>query len=652
MDDWTYLLQTREETQMRCFVVPDGSSSSVQNGYSQIIAIHAATLSDGQIVYFSGDQHDPGQFANKLFDHARLFDCNTFAVSSCTPAPNISDLFCCGHAFLGDGRLLIAGGTLRFAGFLGSSNAWIYDPASSSFKSAPSMHHGRWYPTLLSLGNGYVLAVSGLNDDANAPDQNRDLEVFNGASWSVEGVMSYGTDTLYPRAHLLPDGRVFFVSSINGQCMAWKLGDATPTPLCSSPFTTGFSAHTSVLLPLLPEEDYAPKILVGNMEQPQLIDLSVSSPGWTNTGSRSVPADGILTSTTPKRLNGTLTLLPTGEVLSAGGEEVGGQETHPVLALETYRPATNSWAVMPSRMTVNRHYHSVALLIPDGRVWFAGSNKRCDWSFHNSADYPGPEPTDLQEHTASGAVDNRELRIEIFEPWYFSRSDRPSITLGHQKVVVGRSFSFTSPQANSISRVALVRAGTSTHAFNGDQRYVGVPFTVTGNTVQCNVPDNENLLPPGPYMVFALAAVVDAQTGATLDIPSVGHWITISNSKFFKELKPEIEVLKADLELHQKISEVGGDPLKNRVDPIELIQQIAATVDNVARVVSGGRSFITPAERPQLPTISPAALAAVPIHLLDKDTLARQQKMEGMMDQAIMQKTDQPATRKMERSDK
>ena len=37
-----------------------------------------------------------------------------------------------------------------------------------------------------------------------------------------------------------------------------------------------------------------------------------------------------------------------------------------------------------------------------------------------------------------------------------------------------------------------------------------------------------------------------------------------------------------------------------------------------------------------LPTISPEKLAAVPIHPLDKDTLARQLKMEGMMDVARM----------------
>jgi Domain of unknown function (DUF1929) len=621
---------------MRCFIVPENASAATQNSYAQIIAIHAALLSNGKIVYFSGDQHDPGQFANNLFDHARLFDCSTLTVSNCTPAPGISDLFCCGHAILVDGRLLIAGGTLRFAGFLGSQKAWIFDPATSSFQNASQMNHGRWYPTLITLGSGQVLALSGINEDPINTDQDRDIEVFNGNSWTVEGVLSYGTDSLYPRVHLLPDGRVFFVTSMNGQCMAWKAGMAAPASVCTSPFTGGFPDYTSVLLPLLYEDNYVPRILVANVQQPQIIDLSVALPAWANTNARSLPASGLVEAN-PPRVNGTLTILPTGEILSAGGEQSYGDEARPVLPLETYRHETNSWAVLPARTTVNRAYHSVALLMPDGRVWFAGSDKRCDWSLHNSADYMNvPQPTDLQEIKNGVPVDNRELRVEIFEPWYYARNDRPTISINQQSVSLGRAINITSPQAASVSRVALVRAGSSTHAFNADQRYVGIPFTVNGNNVQAVVPNNENLVPPGPYMVFVLAQVVDPNIGATVDVPSVGHFIHVTNAKFLKELvkeiKPEIEYIKVEIELDPKLIAEVDDPFSNVVDPIEILQRIAATVDNLSRVVSGGRAFIKPEERPLLPVISPEKLAAVPIHPLDKDTLARQLKMEGMMD--------------------
>jgi hypothetical protein len=617
---------------MRCFIVPDGASSGVQTPYAQILAIHAALLSNGKIVYFSGEQHDPGQFAHGQFDHARLFDCTSFTVTSCTPAPGISDLFCCGHAFLPSGQLLIAGGTKRFDGFLGELKAWTFDPASSSFTSVPSMSDGRWYPTLITLGNGGVLAISGLNANAAMTDQNRSLEVFSsGSYWTVEGLLSYALDTLYPRVHLLPDGRVFFVSPMNGQCMTWRSGTPTPVNLCSSPFVgMGFSEYSSALLPLLPEEDYAPRILVASIPQPQVIDLSVASPAWANTGARSLV--GGLT-TPPYRFNGTLTLLPTGEVLSAGGEEQYGDEAHPVLGLEVYRPPTNSWVTLPTSTAVTRAYHSVALLMPDGRVWFAGSNKRCDWSFHNSADFGGmPEPTTLQEVTATGPVDNRELRIEIFEPWYFSRPDRPTLTLDASSVGIGRQFKLESPQAASLSRVALMRAGSCTHAFNSDQRYIGLPFIVSGTTVTATLPDNENILPPGPYLVFVLAQVLDP-SGATLDVPSVGQWIEVVNSKLIKELKMEVEHFKLEIELLNKDFDIVDPFQQYQGDPAILLQSIAVAVDNIARGAGSARSFITANERPLLAQVTQGQLAAVAIHPIDPLVLQRQLSMEGMMSQ-------------------
>jgi hypothetical protein len=126
--------------------------------------------------------------------------------------------------------------------------------------------------------------------------------------------------------------------------------------------------------------------------------------------------------------------------------------------------------------TVARNYHSTALLMPDGRVWTAGGNDRGDWSYHNSAAYenpPKPLPTDAQDP----GVDNRETQIELFEPPYYGQPDRPRITSAPAYVGYNRSFTIQTPDAGAINRVALIRAGSATHAFNGDQRYVGLTFT-------------------------------------------------------------------------------------------------------------------------------------------------------------------------------
>jgi hypothetical protein len=72
-------------------------------------------------------------------------------------------------------------------------------------------------------------------------------------------------------------------------------------------------------------------------------------------------------------------LLPDATVLV-----VGGSTTHPedwpgyffdgVQLPEVFDPATGQWRTIKAVAAVPRVYHGVALLLPDGRVWTAGSN--------------------------------------------------------------------------------------------------------------------------------------------------------------------------------------------------------------------------------------------------------------------------------------
>ncbi len=529
---------------MRTYLLPEGASAEQQNGHAEIIAVHAALLVTNKIVYFAGDQHDPGQFAHGLFDQARVFDCTTGRVDRCQPTPEITDLFCGGQALMPDGRVLIAGGTSRFDGFLGDPSAWIFDPAASSFTRTESMRDGRWYPTLVTLGDGGILAVSGINAGAKAPggsereDQNRDLEVFyddhDETSWLLQGRLPDPTGTLYPRLHLLPDGKVIFITPVADRCATWRPGEPSPHPLCDHPLPrsdSGFAEYTSVLLPLLPENDYAASVLVGNLPHPKRLNLTASPLVWFDTGPRRIPTDGVHQTEAPPRVNGMMVLLPTGEVLACGGEAGFGDEDHPVHALEVYKPDTNSWETLPTRTQVTRGYHSVALLLPNGSVWLAGSNKRCDWSFHDSADFRDqPPPTSEQQlkrrDGTTVAVDNRELRIEIFEPWYVGHPARPSFSLEEGVLAAGGQLAITTARPDEVVRVALIRSGSTTHAFNCDQRYVALPFRVHDGTVIAELPANPHLLPPGPWLVFIIVRLPKDPDTAQ-DIPSEGKWIII-----------------------------------------------------------------------------------------------------------------------------
>ena len=638
---------------MRSVVVPENVSQSIRRGYAQILAVHAALLHNGKIVYFSGDQHDPGRNAIGDFDYTRLFDCSTLAVSAPPAAPSIRDLFCCGHAFLADGRLLVGGGTQGWSGeqidggdphghagaghFRGTRECYTFDPGGGHWQDAAAMVRepgfstggGRWYPTLITLGNGNVLAVSGHPSDADHRHYNNTIETYapggSGGSWTDVGVLpgtmaGYDDLTFYPRCHLLKNGKVFFSSSINGQSMVWDTSSHAWAPVCPGVSSGAYSnsiAANSVLLPLLHEDGYRQRVLACGDVIARRIDLDASTPAWQATSPRTLTING----NAPVRTHCNSVLLPTGEVVTTGGmRDQGNDPGSAVLNVEVYRHQTDTWITLPStaNTSIARNYHSVALLMPDGRVWMCGSNIRASWSFHEPGNYPGTLPNNAQD----GITDNRHLEIELFEPWYYGRPDRPDIAVQTPAVSVGGSFNIGTQRAATVSRVAVIRVGSSTHSFNPDQRYVGLPFTRSNGSLNVQLPDNENLLPPGYYLVYILDQVVDPVTSAVLDVPSIGQFLRIDNGKIFKELKWEIKELKFELKDNIKREldlvwklEIETIPPKSpkenvenpfgkhewRFDPIAMQEQLAKLalhIDNMNRKAGTAKPFIKMAERP------------------------------------------------------
>jgi hypothetical protein len=65
---------------------------------------------------------------------------------------------------LSDGRVFVNGGTLQYDPFHGQKRNAAFDPQTSSFTDLQDMAHGRWYPTVTMLGDGRVMAFSGLNE--------------------------------------------------------------------------------------------------------------------------------------------------------------------------------------------------------------------------------------------------------------------------------------------------------------------------------------------------------------------------------------------------------------------------------------------------------------------------------------------------------
>ena len=75
------------------------------------------------------------------------------------------------------------------------------------------MAHGRWYPTATVLGDGRVMTFSGL-DEFGITNSTAEIYTAN-TGWSQEYPAGW-VPPLYPRMHLINDGRVFYAGSGTG----------------------------------------------------------------------------------------------------------------------------------------------------------------------------------------------------------------------------------------------------------------------------------------------------------------------------------------------------------------------------------------------------------------------------------------------------
>ncbi len=126
------------------------------------VAIHAHVLPNGKLLFW-GRRDQPSDSLDAHECTPFVWDPATRHVTP-TPQPALKDgtkvnLFCSGHTFLPDGRLLVIGG--HHADSEGLPQASIYDPDANKWTPIEPMNGGRWYPTAVSLPDGSVLACSG-----------------------------------------------------------------------------------------------------------------------------------------------------------------------------------------------------------------------------------------------------------------------------------------------------------------------------------------------------------------------------------------------------------------------------------------------------------------------------------------------------------
>jgi hypothetical protein len=443
--------------------------------------VHTALLYNGKVVVVSGS----GNVAGNTNYQAALWDPQAGTI---TTQPVAWDMFCNGMVVLPDGRPFVMGGTLQYDPFHGELNTATYDPATNTFTNQQTMAHGRWYPTGTVLGDGRAMIFSGLNETGGT---NTSVEFYSASSgWSAAFAAPW-TPPLYPRMHVLPNGNVFYSGSTTGSSL---FNPATHTWTTNIAFTNYSGTRTygsSVLFPLTPANNYTPKVIILGGGNPstnttEIIDLSAATPKWVNGPNMSQP-----------RIEMNATLLPNGKILALGGSLNDEDTTTASLNADLYDPATNTFS-SAGALVYARLYHSVSLLLPDATVWVAGGN---------------PQRGTYEPH------------MEVYTPQYLLNADgtpatRPAIAGTSSSVIgYGGGFQVQTPDAATISNVVLMRNGAVTHAFDMDQRYVGLSFTAGAGVLNVTGPPNGNIAPPGYYMLFILNSA---------GVPSIATMLQVS----------------------------------------------------------------------------------------------------------------------------
>ena len=459
------------------------------------VGIHAALLKTNKILFFSYHEHDQSHGVSSVFNPID---------ETVEHVHQDEDLFCAGHAFLPDGRLLVAGGHVT-----GERTVFLFSPsgASGNWEQLPDMPVGRWYPTCTTLPDGTIFVLSGTKSSGGGPI-NDTYQIFHPTlglqppqpAPFLNETAPYNT---YPFVFVLPSGKLI-VFSADRACF-FDLATKSFGPerfFCNRNVARTYPLEgTSVLLPLLPDSDppYRARMLViggGGLPEArstpatntcEILDLNDAAPSWKS----------IAPMTTPRVMPDAV-LLPDGTVLVMNGSSAGKADdaVNPVFQSELYNPSTNTWQTM-GETRIPRLYHATALLLPDGTVMTAGMDEEFN-----------PDPFHYPEY-----------RLEIFYPPYLFKGPRPDLQAVPPTINYGVPFQVGCDNPSAIQSAALLRCGSVTHSFNMDQRHVGLDISArSAATLTLESPPNGNIAPPGYYLLFVLTAA---------GIPSLGKFIQL-----------------------------------------------------------------------------------------------------------------------------
>jgi hypothetical protein len=481
------------------------------------IAIHAANLTNGKILYTAGSGF------HSTYEAVGPFFWNTFdpATGSITNHTAAEDIFCMGQSVLPDGKVLCAGGTLEYdtggpdGTWKGLASAFEYNPSSNSLTKVQSMKHGRWYPYCIPLDDGKVLTIGGFDEWGS---NNALAEIYDpdSKSWSIKydsttsntycvgndnpsappGLPCYGGSnqgtmppvSLYPRALFMPTGLV----AVAGQSKTTRTWDPQSGKWTfAGNLSVARSYGNMVLLPLNNDPSEKGQILVCGGSNTAGENATTTVQLLTPSASNATFTFQTIASCNFGRRHAPNAYLPDGNLIFFGGTNFQNALSGAHYNAEIFDPVAKSWTVV-NGMTVPRIYHCTGILLLDGRVWLAGTTY---------------------------AKSNWELRSEYYVPSYYNAS-RPTISSNPTVGNYGGTINIPTPNAADIQKVSLLRLSTFTHGFNSELRFIWLQIQSKGSSsVTVSAPVNAKIAPPGYYMIHVLNSAGVPSIAKVIKIP-------------------------------------------------------------------------------------------------------------------------------------
>ncbi len=312
----------------------------------------ATLLADGQVLVTGANSGGGAALPSpELYNPAT----GTWAVTGQMSTPRIDAT----ATLLPDDRVLVAGGSGGGSNALKSAE--LYNPATGTRSVTGSMHQGRSGlngagPSATLLPDGEVLVAGG--EDANF-NLLSSAELYNPATGKFTPTGSMTTPRTGQSATLLNNGQVLIAGGTGAAAAAELYNPATGTFTATGSMNGPRGTNVGTLLP-------GGDVLVTGKATLFAERYHPATGQWSNAST----GLGTCLSNQECRYLSTATLLPTGNVLVAGGYVglISNPSTTP--GAMVYDPDTNTWT-STGFMEIGRASQT-ATLLPDGQVLVAG----------------------------------------------------------------------------------------------------------------------------------------------------------------------------------------------------------------------------------------------------------------------------------------